>query len=118
MVSVDEKPSAQASERVTGYGETNSAKIVRLHETPQRRVTLNRFAALQVTTGEIKTNKIIRKPREESLQPMDQMGGEAPRDGERHKILDHWGHHKKCDAWLAKNSNVPSARRGAGLAQA
>lgn len=75
MVSVDEKPSAQASERVTGYGETNSAKIVRLHETPQRRVTLNRFAALQVTTGEIKTNKIIRKPREEFLQPMDQMGG-------------------------------------------
>lgn len=107
VISVDEKPSIQALERATGYVETDNGKLVRgLKSTYQRHGTLNLFAALQVATGEIKTNTTTLKRREEFLQFMDQIAADAPPDRQLHVILDNYCTHKKCDAWLAQHPNV------------
>src|SRR5450755_2675930 len=56
VLSVDEKPSIQATERAAGYVETDSGKVVRaLKSTYKRHGTLNLFAALEVGTGQVKT---------------------------------------------------------------
>ena len=107
VISVDEKPSIQALERKTGYVETDNGKIVRgLKSTYKRHGTLNLFAALEVATGEVKTAITQLKRREEFLHFMDQIVTETPVDQELHVILDNYCTHKKCDAWLAKHSNV------------
>ena len=49
VLSVDEKPSVQAIERLSGYIETDSGKVARgLKSTYKRHGTLNLFAALEV----------------------------------------------------------------------
>jgi hypothetical protein len=54
VLSVDEKPTIQAIERVSGYVETDSGKVVRgLKSTYKRHGTLNLFAALEVDTGQV-----------------------------------------------------------------
>jgi len=54
VLSVDETPSVQAIERLSGYVETDSGKVVRgLKSTYQRHGTLI-FAALEVGTGQVK----------------------------------------------------------------
>jgi transposase len=107
VISVDEKPSIQALERKTGYVETDNGKIVRGYKsTYKRHETLNLFAALEVATGQVKTAITQLKRREEFLQFMDQVVSETSADQELHVILDNYCTHKKCDAWLAKHSNV------------
>jgi transposase len=107
VISVDEKPSMQALERATGYVETDNGKIVRgFKSTYKRHGTLNLFAALQVATGEIKSNTTTLKRREEFLQFMDQIIADVPEGREIHAILDNYCTHKKCDAWLAQHPNV------------
>ncbi len=107
VISVDEKPSIQALERKTGYVQTDNGKIVRgLKSTYKRHGTLNLFAALTVATGEVKTAITQLKRREEFLQFMDQVVAETSPEQELHAILDNYGTHKKCDAWLAKHPNV------------
>jgi transposase len=107
VISVDEKPSIQALERKTGYVETDNGKIVRgLKSTYKRHGTLNLFAALEVSTGQVKTAITQLKRREEFLQFMDQIVVEAQADQELHVILDNYCTHKKCDSWLAKHPNV------------
>ena len=107
VLSVDEKPSIQALERKTGYVETDNGKIVRAYKsTYKRHGTLNLFAALRVTTGEVKTAFTQRKRREEFLQFMDQIVAETLSAQELHVILDNYCTHKKCDAWLAQHPNV------------
>jgi transposase len=107
VISVDEKPSIQALERKTGYVETDNGKIVRAYKsTYKRHGTLNLFAALQVATGQVQTAITQLKRREEFLQFMDQVVGEANTDQELHVILDNYCTHKKCDAWLALHPNV------------
>jgi transposase len=107
VISVDEKPSIQALERRTGYVETDNGKILRGYKsTYKRHGTLNLFAALEVATGHVKTAITQLKRREEFLQFMDQVVSEASADQELHVILDNYCTHKKCDAWLAKHSNV------------
>ena len=107
VISVDEKPSIQALERKTGYVETDNSKIVRAYKsTYKRHGTLNLFAALRVATGEVKTAITQRKRREEFLQFMDQIVEETLPEQELHVILDNYGTHKKCDAWLAQHPNV------------
>jgi transposase len=106
VISVDEKPSIQALERATGYVETDNRKIVQgLKSTYKRHGTLNLFAALDVATGLIKTQKTTLKRREEFLLFMDQIVAEHPQR-ELHVILDNYCTHKKCDAWLARHPNV------------
>ena len=63
-----------------------------------QRGTLNLFAALQVATGEIKTNKTTLKRRTEFPQFMDQIVAHSPSDRELHVILDNYCTHRKCDA--------------------
>ena len=107
VISVDEKPSIQALERKTGYVETDNGKIVRAYKsTYKRHGTLNLFAALKVATGEVQTAITDLKRRAEFLQFMDQVVAESDPDQELHVILDNYGTHKKCDAWLAKHPNV------------
>ena len=107
VICVDEKPSIQALERKTGYVETDNGKIVRAYRsTYKRHGTLNLFAALQVATGRVKTAITQLKRREQFLQFMDQVVAETSPEVELHVILDNYGTHKKCDAWLAGHPNV------------
>ena len=107
VICVDEKPSIQALERKTGYVETTQGKIVRAYRsTYKRHGTLNLFAALQVATGRVSTAFTELKRREEFLQFMDQVVAETAPEMELHVILDNYGTHKKCDAWLAVHPNV------------
>jgi transposase len=107
VISVDEKPSIQALERATGYVETDNGKIVQgLKSTYKRHGTLNLFAALEVATGLVKTQKTVLKRRAEFLEFMDQIVADHPPERELHVILDNYCTHKKCDAWLASNPNV------------
>lgn len=107
VICVDEKPSIQALERKTGYVETDNGKIVRAYRsTYKRHGTLNLFAALEVATGQVKTAFTQLKRREQFLQFMDQVAAETAPQQELHVILDNYGTHKKCDAWLAAHPNV------------
>jgi transposase len=107
VICVDEKPSIQALERRTGYVETGNGKIVRAYRsTYKRHGTLNLFAALEVATGQVKTAFTELKRREQFLQFMDQVVAETAPEQELHVILDNYGTHKKCDAWLAEHPNV------------
>jgi transposase len=107
VICVDEKPSIQALERKTGYVETDNGKIVRAYRsTYKRHGTLNLFAALQVATGRVKTAITQLKRREQFLQFMDQVVAETSPEVELHVILDNYGTHKKCDAWLAGHPNI------------
>ncbi len=107
VICVDEKPSIQALERKTGYVQTDSGKIVRAYKsTYKRHGTLNLFAALQVATGPVQTAFTQLKRREQFLQFMDQVVAETAAAQELHVILDNYGTHKKCDAWLAEHPNV------------
>ncbi len=107
VISVDEKPSIQALERSTGYVETDSGKIVRgFKSTYKRNGTLNLFAALEVATGEIHTQKTKLKRRVEFLEFMDKVLAELPAGREVHAILDNYCIHKRNEAWLAEHPNV------------
>jgi len=89
VISVDEKPSMQASERSTGYVETDNGKIVRgFKSIYKRHGTLNLFAALEVATGAIHTETTKLKRRVEFLEFMDNVMTELPIDREVHVILD------------------------------
>jgi len=62
VICVDEKPSIQAIERKRGYVETSSGKIVQgMKSTYKRHDVLNLFAALNVATGEVKTQTTAQK---------------------------------------------------------
>lgn len=107
VICVDEKPSIQALERATGYVESDNGKIVRgFKSTYKRHGTLNLFAALQVATGHVQTTTTALKRREEFLRFMDAVVAETPANRELHVIVDNYGTHKKCDAWLAQHPNV------------
>ncbi len=107
VISVDEKPSIQALERKTGYVVTDNGKIVRAYKsTYKRHGTLNLFAALTVATGAVTTEITQLKRREEFLKFMDQVVAEMSPEQELHVILDNYGTHKKCDAWLAQHPQV------------
>lgn len=107
VISGDEKPSIQALERKTGYVETDNGKIVRAYKsTYKRHGTLNLFAALEIATGQVKTQITQLKRRIEFLDFMDQVVSDVSPDQELHVILDNYCTHKKCDLWLAEHPNV------------
>lgn len=107
VLSVDEKPSIQALERATGYVETGNGKVVRgFRSTYKRHGTLNLFAALEISTGAIRTQITHKKRRVEFLEFMDQVVAEVPKGREIHVILDNYCIHKKNQAWLAIHPNV------------
>lgn len=103
VLSVDEKPSIQAIERVGGYIETDSGTVVRaLKSTYKRHGTLNLFAALDVGTGQVRAKTTDYKKREDFQGFLDGVLGELPTDKEIHVILDNYSTHKKNDNWLAQ----------------
>ena len=103
VLSVDEKPSVQAIERLSGYVETDSGKVVRgLKSTYKRHGTLNLFAALEVGTGQVKGKITEYKKRADFQSFLDGVIAEQPADKEIHVILDNYCTHKKNDEWLGK----------------
>lgn len=107
VLCVDEKPSIQALERKTGYIKTDSGKVVRAYKsTYKRHGILNLFAALEVSTGQIKGKVTETKKREDFLEYMDEIVAEYSANQEIHVVLDNYCTHKKNEEWLAKNKNV------------
>ena len=103
VLSVDEKPSIQAIERLSGYVGTDSGKIVRaMKSTYKRHGTLNLFAALEVATGQVKAKVTEYKKRADFQSFLDGVLAEQPADKEIHVILDNYSTHKKNDVWLGK----------------
>lgn len=107
VLCVDEKPSIQALERKTGFIKTDSGKIVRAYKsTYKRHGTLNLFAALEVSTGNIQGKVTEAKKRIDFQKFMDEVVAEYSSDQELHVILDNYCTHKKNEEWLARNNNV------------
>jgi transposase len=103
VLSMDEKPSMQATERTAGYVETDSGAVVRgLKSTYKRHGTLNLFAALDVATGQVKTKFTEAKKRVDFQSFLEGVIAEQPTDKEIHVILDNYSPHKKNGDWLAK----------------
>lgn len=107
VICIDEKPSIQAIERSRGYVETSSGKIVRgLKSTYKRHGVLNLFAALNVATGEVKTQTTKQKKRPEFQAFLDSVVQDVHLDQEVHIILDNYCTHKRNDEWLKQHPNV------------
>lgn len=107
VLCVDEKPSIQALERKTGYIKTDSGKVVRAYKsTYKRHGTLNLFAALKISTGEIYGKVTEAKKREDFQGFMDDIVAEYSPEQEIHVVLDNYCTHKNNEKWLQKNKNV------------
>lgn len=107
VLCVDEKPSIQALERKTGFIKTDSGKIVRAYQsTYKRHGTLNLFAALNVSTGDVQGRVTETKTRLDFQAFMDEVVAEYAPEQELHVVLDNYATHKKNEEWLAKNKNV------------
>ena len=107
VLSVDEKPTIQALERVNGYVLTSSGKIVHgLKSTYKRHGTVSLFAALEVATGVIRGKTTQTKKRVDLQAFMTDLIAEQPPDREIHVILDNLSTHQKNDDWLAAHPNV------------
>jgi transposase len=103
VLSVDEKPSIQALQRPSGYVETDNGKVVRaMKSSYKRNGTLNRFAALEIATGQIHTQTTEQKKREDFRRFLDGVVAELPFDREIHVILDNYSTQKRNADWLAK----------------
>ena len=106
VLSLDEKTSIQALERLTGYVRYGSGTIVKGHQSTYiRRGTTNLFAAFNVSTGKVIGCLMERKRRVDFLEFMDTTAGMYPEDQEIHMIMDNYCIHKRCDDWLAAHPN-------------
>lgn len=107
VLSVDEKPHIQALERAQGYLKLSNGRSLRgfSHEY-KRHGTTTLFAALDVATGQVKTEHYTRRRRVEFLDFLNGVLRAYP-DREIHVILDNLSTHKpKHDRWLARHKNV------------
>jgi transposase len=107
VISVDEKPAIQALERAQGWLKLPNGKAITgySHEY-KRHGTVNLFAALEISTGLIKTNQFQRRRRKEFLLFMNEVIKQYEGQ-EIHVILDNSSTHKpKNDQWLARHKNV------------
>lgn len=107
VLSVDEKPSIQALERAQGYLRLPDGKAVNgFSHCYKRHGTTTLFAALEVTTGLVRTAHYPRRRRREFLDFMNQIVADHG-DREIHVILDNLNTHKpKEDRWLKRHPNV------------
>lgn len=107
VLAVDEKPAIQALERAQGYLKLPSGRALTgfAHEY-RRRGTTTLFAALDVATGQIRTQHTKRRRRVEFLAFMNDVIADHP-ERQIHVILDNLNTHKpKHDRWLARRPNV------------
>jgi transposase len=107
VLAVDEKPSIQALERAQGYLRLPDGKAVNGYShCYKRHGTTTLFAALEVTTGLVKTGHYNRRRRREFLDFMNEIVTEHG-DREIHVVLDNLSTHKpKEDRWLKRHPNV------------
>ena len=107
VLSVDEKPSIQALERAQGYLRLPDGKAVNgFSHGYKRHGTTTLFAALEITTGLVKTGHYPRRRRREFLDFMNEIVTANP-GREIHVVLDNLNTHKpKDDRWLKRHSNV------------
>ena len=107
VLAVDEKPSIQALERAQGYLRLPNGKAVNgFSHCYSRHGTTTLFAALEVTTGLVKTAHYQRRRRREFLDFMNELVSAHP-GREIHVVLDNLNTHKpKQDRWLKRHGNV------------
>jgi transposase len=107
VLAVDEKPSIQALERAPGYLRLPDGKAVNgFNHCYKRHGTTTLFAALEITTGQVKTAHYTRRRRREFLDFMNEIVSEHP-DSQIHVVLDNLNTHKpKQDRWLGRHPNV------------
>lgn len=107
VLSVDEKPHIQALQRAQGYLRLPDGKAVNgFSHCYKRHGTTTLFAALDVSTGEVKTGHYARRRRREFLDFMNDVVAENA-GREIHVILDNLNTHKpKRDRWLKQHRNV------------
>lgn len=107
VLSVDEKPHIQALERAQGYLRLANGRALRgFNHDYKRHGTTTLFAALNVSTGQVKGGHYNRRRRVEFLDFMNDILADYP-DKEMHVILDNLSTHKpKHDRWLTRHKNV------------
>ena len=107
VVAVDEKPSIQALERAQGYLRLPDGKAVNgFSHCYKRHGTTTLFAALEVTTGQVKTAHYPRRRRREFLDFMNELVAGHP-ERQIHVVLDNLNTHKpKQDRWLKRHPSV------------
>jgi len=107
VLAVDEKLSIQALERAQGYVRLPDGKAVNgFSHCYTRHRTTTLFAALEVTTGLVKTAHYQRRRRREFLDFMNEIVAAHP-GREIHVVLDNLNTHKpKEDRWRKRHSNV------------
>ena len=107
VLCVDEKPSIQALERAQGYLRlANGQALKGFNHEYERHGTTTLFAALEVSTGRVRTGHYTRRRRREFLDFMNEVVAAYP-DREIHVILDNLSTHKpKGDRWRARHPRV------------
>lgn len=107
VICVDEKPAIQALERAQGWLRLPNGKaITGYNHEYKRHGTTTLFAALDITTGLVKTGHFKRRRRREFLSFMNEIVKEY-QGKDIHVVLDNLRTHKpKNDKWLARNKNV------------
>lgn len=107
VIAVDEKPSIQALERAQGYLRLPDGKAVNgFSHCYKRHGTTTLFAALEISTGQVKTAHHNRRRRREFLDFMNDVVADHA-DRQIHVVLDNLNTHKpKDDRWLKRHRNV------------
>jgi transposase len=107
VLAVDEKPAIQARERAQGYLRLPDGKAVNgFSHGYTRPGTTTLFAALEVTTGLVKTAHYQRRRRREFLDFMNEIVAAHP-GREIHVVLDNLSTHQpKEDRWLKRHAPV------------
>ena len=107
VIAVDEKPSIQALERAQGYLRLPDGKAVNgFSHGYKRHGTTTLFAALEITTGQVKTAHYNRRRRCEFLDFMNEIVVQHPTRA-IHVVLDNLNTHRpKEDRWLKRHPNV------------
>jgi transposase len=107
VLCVDEKPSIQALERAQGYLRLPNGQALRgFNHEYERHGTTTLFAALNVSTGQVKAGHYHRRRRREFLDFMNEVVADYPQR-EIHVVLDNLSTHKpKRDRWRARHPQV------------
>jgi len=107
VLSVDEKPAIQALERAQGWLRLPDGKtLTGFNHEYKRHGTTTLFAALEVSTGLVKTGHYKRRKRREFLDFMNDTVSAYP-DKDIYVVLDNLSTHKpKHDRWLERHNNV------------
>ena len=107
VLCVDEKPSIQALERAQGYLRLPNGQALKgFNHEYERHGTTTLFAALNVSTGQVKAGHYHRRRRREFLDFMNEVVADYPQQ-EIHVVLDNLSSHKpKRDRWRARHPNV------------